>query len=120
MIRDMPLTLNIPGTWNVSTPLRTVAFMALTCLMVAASAWDAYLNLKYRVTADKEENPLARAILQRSADDADLLIAIKLFGTAVAVGIVTMIYHRRPRLAIIAVSSIVAIYGGLLCYIRWA
>lgn len=86
-------------------------FIFFLAVAAGVSAADAYLNLKYPVTAAVEENPMARWILLRSHNDVALLISLKLFGTSLAIGLLCLGYwvHRRGALMIAGVIALVQV-----------
>jgi len=102
------------------TPTLTTIYLAMMIVVVAASAVDAYLNLKYPVFADVEENPLAKVILQKTRDDANALIAFKLAGTALCTMLLSFVYHYRPRVGLAAALGLVLFYVPAMCYMLWA
>src|SRR5262249_1730585 len=96
-------------------------FLLLTLFVGLASAFDAYLNLKYPVTVASEENPLARRILEVSGDNdfaRARLLGLKFGGTLIALHVLWWLFSvRRTRpLAWAAVSVLVVFQGSLLFY----
>jgi hypothetical protein len=81
------------------------------------SAYDAYLNLRYPVTALTEENPLARWILEASGNDLPLFIALKFAGTLVCLGVLALYYRLRPSNALACAALVSAAQAWVLIYL---
>jgi hypothetical protein len=83
------------------TANRFVLFLLLTLFVGLASAFDAYLNLKFPVTAPVEENPLACWILKVNGDGHDaraMLLGLKFAGTLIALHILWGLFSlKRTR-----------------------
>jgi hypothetical protein len=105
--------------------LRTVVpfllFALLTLQVGLSSVFDAYLNLKYPVTADTEENPLAGLFFQfiSNQDHARAaLLCAKFAGTLLTVVILLALFHfqRTRSWAWIIVCALVLTHGLVLLY----
>ncbi len=100
-------------------------FAALWLLVGAGSAVDAALTVHYAPQLD-EENPVARALLVREPQpgapiafrtDPSLLVAVKMFGTLVAFGLLAALYRRAPARAQLVAAGLALFQLLLLAYV---
>jgi hypothetical protein len=96
-------------------------FVLLTLFIGLASAFDAYLNLKYPVVAATEENVLARWILQHNGDNEQaraVLIGLKFGGTLVALHVLWMLFcvPRTRNWAWLAAGALSVFQASILFY----
>ncbi len=105
-------------TWVGSASNLTLGlFIIFLTVAAGISSADAYLNLRYPVTAAVEENPLARWILLRSHNDVALLISLKLFGTSLVIGLLCLGYWVHRRGALIVAGAIALVQVVILLHI---
>jgi hypothetical protein len=100
-----------------------ILFAALWLFVGATSAVDACLMVRY-AGAVREENPFAqRLIITRPhskwlvgpSQDVSLLIAVKMFGTLVALGLLLVLYQKWRRGARLAIAGL-AVFQVLLLF----
>jgi hypothetical protein len=92
-------------------------FYTLWLFIAVVSAYDGYLNLRYPVTVENEENPIAQCILRATGNDAPLLISLKFLGTSVCLAFLLSCYVRKKQLAWVITSSLVVVQGAVLIYL---
>jgi len=96
-------------------------FTAAWLFIAMTSGYDAY-----RCVVDQEElidveiNPIAKALLVVRDSQVDLLIACKVVGTSIALGILCFLYYRNYRYVDVIISVLVVAQALLLLnYCPW-
>jgi hypothetical protein len=97
----------------------STVFYALLLIIVTVSAYDTYLNIKYPITSNTELNPVAKGILQASNEDLALLIALKLFGTCVAVVVLKTYYLYNRKCAYLATVALTILQLAVAVFLTW-
>ena len=91
-------------------------FLISLFTIIGFAGVDTYLNIKYPVTADVEENPIARWLLLASHNNLGLLMAVKMMGTSLASCVLVAIYQRRKDLAVAIAGSVALCVSIMLGY----
>ncbi len=97
--------------------MKHLIYSVLWLFIGLTSAYDAYLNLRYPVTAQVEENPIAKWILQASGDDVPLLIGLKFAGTLACLGVLVLVYLHKKASAMLIASTVASVQGMVLWYL---
>jgi hypothetical protein len=100
--------------------MKAIIYLSLWLFVAFVSAYDTYLNIRYPVTAKAELNPLAKFVLEASADDLALLIALKLFGTVIVLSILQLAYAYKRGHAFVIVSAVALAQTGVLLFLTCA
>lgn len=95
-------------------------FFCLEWIIIGTvSSYDAYLTIKYRdFLQDCEENPIARWILKSTDWDVSLFIGLKMAGTIITLGILSLIYTFNKKKAYIISFCITVAQIVLLLYLE--
>ena len=96
--------------------MRHVIFVAAWVFIAAVSAYDAYLTALYANNL-VEQNPVGRCLIQ--AGGVPLLLAVKFFGTSVALAALLALYERG-RLGVQVVIGVAVCQLLLLWYLEFA
>jgi hypothetical protein len=103
----------------------TALFVFLWLFVGATSSVDACLTVKYAHVME-EENPLANLLIVYRPNaflpmgyeaDVSLLIAVKMFGTLLALGVLVLLYWRWRKGAQAVVAGLAALQVLLLFYL---
>ena len=101
--------------------LSVAGFTAAWLFIALTSGYDAY-----RCVVDQEElidvelNPIAKALLVARDSQVDLLVACKVVGTSIALGILCFLYYRNYRHTNVIILVIVVAQALLLLnYCPW-
>ena len=97
--------------------MKNIIYATLWLFIGWVSAYDAYLNLRYPVTAQVEENPVAKWILEASSDDVPLLIGLKFAGTLACHGLLVVVYLIRKRTAMLIAAGVASVQAMVLVYL---
>jgi hypothetical protein len=93
-----------------------VLFIVSLLVIIGFAGIDTFLNIKYPVRAEVEENPIARWLLQVSHNDLGLLMAVKMAGTSLASCVLVVIYQRRRDMALAIAASVALCVTTMLGY----
>jgi hypothetical protein len=97
--------------------MKPLIFAILWFFIGLVSAYDGYLNLRYPVTVESEENPIARGILQATGNDVPLLISAKFFGTSLCLAFLLWCYFQKKEWAWMFTSVLTVVQTGVLVYL---
>lgn len=93
-------------------PMRNTLFVILWVFIAAVSAIDAYLAVEY-ASVLVEENPIGRWLIAQ--DGVALLVAVKFFGTSLALGILLAL--RRTWIGMPVACGVAILQSAVLCYL---
>jgi len=99
--------------------MKLVSFLLLWAFIALVSAYDTYVNIRHPVTAHTELNPVAKCILENSNNDLALLIAVKMVGTSIVLGVLLAGYFYRSTHAYCVAVSLALVQFGVLMFLQY-
>lgn len=96
--------------------MRHLVFAICWLFIAAVSAYDAYLTALYAGTL-VEQNPIGQRLIK--AGGVPLLLAVKFFGTSVALAALLLVYERG-RLGVPVAIGVAICQFVLLWYLEFA
>ncbi len=90
-----------------------IIFCILWLFIAAVSSYDLFLLIKFRDVIH-EQNPLG-AWLIKYYNDVSLFAGLKMFGTTIALGILSIIYYNNESKGLL-IASVVSLFQSWLLY----
>lgn len=96
-------------------------FLVLWVVIAAVSAFDVYVALRHEADLFyTERNLIGRYLLHLDGGRPSLFLSMKFLGSMLLLGILTNIYHCRPKLGLMIAIGVATFQLGMLAYFTLA